>query len=178
MLSSPSCLSFSRGLKEFLQLVFGMTNTVPLIKQGKIGKQAELAEKYLTGEEWKPLVEAAHDALIDCKLLHGLLAHFKVTEEDLKNHVLPIRDYFEDQAKKKTKANNLPPLKVLLQHGVSKVMVGKMATGGVTLEELHREYDANGRKGLEVCLGVQLDGKPRVTTSSKIITTIEEYLKL
>ncbi|XP_034237860.1 uncharacterized protein LOC117643228 [Thrips palmi] len=69
--------------KEFLNLVFGMTDTMPLLKQGKMSKQEHLADKYLTADEWQPYIRGAHDALIDCKLLDGLLAHFKVTEAKL-----------------------------------------------------------------------------------------------
>ena len=42
-----------------------------------------------------------------------------------------------------------------------------MAENGVSMQELEREYKEHGRKGVEVCLGVQLDGKPRVTKNKK-----------
>jgi len=153
-----------------------MTDTVPLIRQGDIKKQDLLAETYLTGAEWEPYVKGAHDALVDCKLLDGLLAHFEVSEETVKSQVMPVRDILEREAKKKTKANNLAPLKVLKDYDISNVIIGRMASSCVTLQELHDVYAEHGRKGLAVCLGVQLDGKPRVTTTKKIIDKIEIYV--
>jgi len=71
----------------------------------------------------------------------------------------------------------LPQLQGMQQHGVSKTMIGKMAEQGVTTQELNEEYRKYGRKGLEVCLAVNVCGKPRVTKSKKILDKIEAYLK-
>jgi hypothetical protein len=154
-----------------------MVDTMPLIKQGKMQKQDLLASTFLTGPEWEPYVRGAHDALSDCILLDGLLQHFNISEENQKESIYPLIDFMARLAALKKKKDNIPALAPLRDHGVSQHMVGKMAESGVTVEELKKEYDAHGRRGLEVCLGVQLNGKPRVTTSAKIVDAVEAYFK-
>ena len=48
--------------KDFCSLVFGFTDTLPLIKQGKVGKIEVLAKTYLQGS-WTAALKNAHDAL-------------------------------------------------------------------------------------------------------------------
>ena len=76
----------------------------------------------------------------------------------------------------KRKKDNAPALQPLVEHGVSKAMVNKMAENGITIGELQNEYQLHGKKGVEVCLGVQLNGKPRVTRRAKIIDLVESFL--
>jgi len=40
-------------------------------------------------------------------------------------------------------------------------MLGKMASQGLTIEELKEEYDLHGAKGIEVCLKVQVMTRPQ-----------------
>ena len=63
------------------------------------------------------------------------------------------------------------------EYGVSTSMIGKMAAEGVTVQELRTEYRLHGRSGLEVTLGVQLAGTPRVTRSKKVIDQAERFVK-
>lgn len=176
----PRLLRFAQQhklAKELCGLLYGITDTQPLIKQGKMRKQALLAATYLKGPQWERLVKEAHDALVDCVLLNGLLEHFEVSEDRIKESCKTITNVLERQAVLKKKTANMPNLDPLADHGVSKLMRGRMAENGVTLEQLAEEYKLHQRKGLEVCLGVQLNGKPRVTTSKKIIDKIEAYFK-
>ncbi|XP_034232802.1 uncharacterized protein LOC117640412 [Thrips palmi] len=168
----------AKGLaKEFLALVYGLTNTIPLIQQGTVKKEDCLAKMYLKGPQWEKLVNGAHDALVDCILLDALLKHFAVGEVTLKEKVQPIHQLLQKQAALKKKMEHRPALLAMQTFGVSKIMIGKMAATGVTVEELQSEYQTHGRVGLEVCLGVQLAGKPRVTTNKSIIDCVEKYLQ-
>lgn len=164
-------------LRDFCNVCFGLVDTLPLIAQGKLKKQDLLAATYLKGPEWAPLIKGAHDALTDCILLDGLLRHFNKYEVILENPV-SIREFLGRQAALKKKKDIIPTLQGLLQYGVSKTMISKMAQTGVTLKELREEYTKHGRKGLEVCLGVQINGKPRVTTRKNIVDNVEKFLSM
>ncbi|CAA3032911.1 maternal exuperantia-like, partial [Olea europaea subsp. europaea] len=82
---------------EFCDLVYGFTDTVPIIRQGKVQKQDLLAQQYLTGPEWQHLVKGAHNAATDCVLLSGLLEHFNIEHDIMRGNALPIRTFFERQ---------------------------------------------------------------------------------
>ncbi|XP_026290480.2 uncharacterized protein LOC113215118 [Frankliniella occidentalis] len=125
--------------KDFCEIVTGLIDTMPLIKQGKMKKQELLAKTYLTGPEWESTLKEAPV----CILLDGLLQHFQVSEETQKEHVLHIGDFMERQASLRKKAANLPALAPLRGH-LSDHMLNKMAGNGVTLQELKREDEAYG----------------------------------
>ena len=163
--------------KSLCLLTFGLTDTLPLISQGNVKKQEVLARTFLKGDEWQNLVSHAHDALADCVISQGLLDNFEITDVTLTEAVLPVRDFMERCAANRKKRELKPQLMAMKPHGVSESMIGKMAAQGVTPDELVSEYQAHGQKGLEVCLGVQLNGKPRVTKSKKVVNQIEQYLK-
>ena len=62
----PLTLKFmhAHGLSRALcSVVYGLTDTVPLLRQGKgqSTKQDVLAQKYLTGPEWKCVLQGAHN---------------------------------------------------------------------------------------------------------------------
>jgi len=163
--------------QHLCSITFGITDTLPLIKQGPIKKQALLASTYLKGPYWEDALKNAHDALADCRILQGLLHHFEVSDNQLIESVLPIKDFMEKCVSNNRRNRYRPQLMVMKNHGVSEGMIGKMAAQGVTIEELTQEYAKHGRRGLEVCLGVQLGGKPRVTKCKKVLDKIESFLK-
>lgn len=83
--------------------------------------------------------------------------------------------YFQRQALNAEEQENLPSLNPLTAV-VSKMMLKKMARNGITYQDLKSEFDSNGRKGIQAYLGVNINGKPRVTTSKKIIDSIVNFL--
>ncbi|XP_031329286.1 uncharacterized protein LOC116160261 [Photinus pyralis] len=164
-------------VKAFAECVAGFSDTMPLLKQGKVCKQSALAETYLTGPYWEELHKSAHNAVTDCSVLDRLLnqSSIKVSPTRVRENMVTFRDFLKRQAELKRRKAIMPSLEALFSVGVSKAMVGKMAAAGVTIEELKREYDANKVQGLTVCLGVQVDGKPRVTTQKKTIEKLELF---
>lgn len=162
--------------KDFCEVVYGLVDTLPLIKQGKMRRQELLAAKYLQGTPLEPLVKGAHDALIDCKLLGGLLQHFN-KDGILFDHVQTTREFLERQAVLRAMKRIVPTLQGMLKFGVSKNMIEKMAERGVTLKELREEFAKYGPRGVEVCLSVQLDRKPRVTSRKNIIDNVVDFLR-
>lgn len=164
-------------VEDLCNVVFGLTDTLPLVSQGKMKKQELLASTYLKGPQWEAQIKNAHDALADCIILGGLLEHFEVSDATIKKSTLPMRDFFERQAVARKTKENAPALMVMAEHKVSKAMINKMAGQGITIAELLDSYRLHGRNGLDCCLGVQIAGAPRVTRSKKVIGQIEEFVK-
>ncbi|CAH1956193.1 unnamed protein product [Acanthoscelides obtectus] len=162
---------------EFCSLIHGMVDSLPLLRQGKVGRLSLLASTYLTGVEWQVHLENAHDALHDCILVAGLLDHFNVTPEIMLRCVYSIRDFMERQlynARKNTYSFELMPL---TQVGVSKNMIGQIAGAGVTMEELRELYIRSGKEGIAECLSVQVSGAPRVTAHKASINKITSFFE-
>lgn len=181
----PRILKFmnAHGLARALcSSVYGMTDTMPLLKKGKgrakgeCNKQAVLAKQYLTGPEWDSLHQAAHNATVDCQLLEGLLHHFEVDTARLFSSSITMKAYLQKQAITKKAKSNVPQLAPLATY-VSAGMIYRMAEHGITIEELKNEYSIHQRQGIEVCLGVQVNGKPRVTKTKKIVDSVCECIK-
>ncbi|XP_043271172.1 uncharacterized protein [Venturia canescens] len=163
-------------VEKMCSITYGLTDTIPLLRQGKISKQDVLAKQYLTSPEWNSFHEKAHNALIDCYLLNGLLEHFEINDEVLKSKALSLREFFEQQAMLR-KQKTLLPFLLPLKNAVSRTMLNKMARHGVTMEELLREFQLHGNKGIEVSLGVRVNGKPRITTNKRIVENVIECVK-
>ncbi|KAK3931316.1 Ribonuclease T, partial [Frankliniella fusca] len=160
---APRIIKFMKEqgfLKEFGKCVAGFTDTLPLLKQGTVKKQAELAKKYLTGTAWEDLQQSAHNALTDCIVLEGLLNHFEVSNDLLWKSLMTFRAFMERQVALKKINEILPSLQPLSTY-VTKHMIGKMAFAGVTIDELEEVYEEKQLNGLVACLGVQINGKPR-----------------
>ncbi|XP_034241219.1 uncharacterized protein LOC117645265 [Thrips palmi] len=162
-------------LKDFCEVVCGFTDTKPLIKQGKVGGQEELAKTYLVGPEWEVHRQGAHNASSDVILLEGLVRHFKVGVNTLKTSAVSSREFFMNRAMLKRRRFLLPQL-AELKGKVSDLMIGRMAAHGVTISDLQREFDKNGVPGLTIFLGMHINGKPRVTASKKIVNAIAEHI--
>lgn len=163
-------------LEKMCSITYGLTNTIPLLRQGKIRKLHVLAKQYLTSPEWKSFHEKAHNALTDCYLLNGLLEHFKISNEVLIIKAESLKEYLERQEMLRKQNNQLPFLRPL-KSAVSLNMLQKMAREGVTIEELIREFKLHGDKGIEVCLSVRVNGKPRITTNKRIVQNVIEGVK-
>lgn len=165
-------------INDFAACVAGFSDSLPLLKQGKLKKQALLAKKYLTGSSWEDIQRSAHNALTDCIVLHGLLftSDIKVSPSVLREKMVPFRTFMERQIQLKQRKVLLPGLQSLVAAGVSKNMVSKMALNGITVLELRQAYEEDKKNGVAVCLGVQINGKPRVTVCKKIIKKVEDYL--
>lgn len=163
-------------LKKMCSITYGLMDTIPLLRQGKVRKQDVLAKQYLTSPEWNSFHEKAHNALADCCILNGLLKFFEITDEVLKSKAVSLNEFFERQAmiqKQKTQLPSLLPLKKY----VSPTMLNKMARQGVTMEELIGEFQLHANKGIEVSLGVRVNGKPRITTNKRIVESVIECVK-
>ncbi|XP_034242317.1 uncharacterized protein LOC117645885 [Thrips palmi] len=157
---------------EFAEMVHGLVETMPLIRQGRKCKLQVLAAKYLTEEKWTEHKKNAHNAVSDCILLEGLMHHFSVSQQTMLKSLVTMVDFMKNQVFLKNKNRLGKGLSVLEAGGVSKHMITKMAGAGVTLDELKDVMLTKGTAGFGPCLGVQIYGKPRVTSTKDIIAKI------
>ncbi|KAK0160295.1 hypothetical protein PV328_007723 [Microctonus aethiopoides] len=127
-------------LEKMCSITYGLMDTIPLLRQGKVRKQDVLAKQYLRSPEWNSFHEKAHNALADCCILNGLLKHFEITDEVLKSKAVSLKEFSE----------------------------------ALTMEELLGEFQLHGNKGIEVSLGVRVNGKPRITTNKRIVERVME----
>lgn len=56
-------------------------------------------------------------------------------------------------------------------------MQNRMAEAGVTMQELRSVMLDKGTVGFGPCLGVQIDGKPRVTSNKNIVNKIASFVR-
>ncbi|KAF5269713.1 hypothetical protein FQA39_LY08636 [Lamprigera yunnana] len=113
---------------ELYEMLYRFCNTIPILRQGKVGSLNKLS--------WKKVVQEAHDAKVDC----ALLEHFKIADNLLKEKAVSIENYCKNRALIAIQHRNRPslePLKTI----VSTVMLNKMARNRITLNELKREFN-------------------------------------
>lgn len=132
----------------------------------------------MVGDQWTRVLQSAHNAMTDCKVLEGLVAALQKTREEIISKTTPLPVFFEHRLRLQRKKLLSPSLQIMKSHKVSAALCGRMAEAGITMEELQTAYSQNKRIGLEVCLQVQsADGKPRVQIKKKDLDKIEEYFK-
>lgn len=177
---APRILRFMKTYGEPMEyccVVQGLVDTLPLIRQGEIRKLQALVNKYLTGDEWINLKKQAHNAVADCTLLDGLLQHFNVTSDILFAATMKTADFLKRQLFLRNRNVLAKDLAVLERGGVSKLMINKMAGAGVTMDELRNVMINKGSVGFAPCLGVQIDGKPRVTCNKRIVADVARIVR-
>ncbi|XP_077273314.1 uncharacterized protein LOC143903538 [Temnothorax americanus] len=140
---APRIIRWLQGLgllESFVKGVYGVCDTIPLIGQGKVKKQEELAKLYLKGEEWERIIAGSHNALTDCQILYGLLAHFKVSDTAITAGALRLQTLLQRQAIAKKKAQFLETLQCLRDH-ISKNMISKIAAAGINMNSLRDAFN-------------------------------------
>ncbi|XP_024880084.1 uncharacterized protein LOC112459940 [Temnothorax curvispinosus] len=175
---APRIMRWLQGLgllESFVKGVYGVCDTIPLIGQGKVKKQEELAKLYLKGEEWERIIAGSYNALTDCQILYGLLAHFKVSDTAITAGALRLQTLLQRQAIAKKKAQFLETLQCLRDH-ISKNMMSKIAAAGINMNSLCDAFNRSGADGVKLCLAVSVNGKPRVTSNKKIIDKVIDFL--
>ncbi|KAK3931201.1 Enolase-phosphatase E1 [Frankliniella fusca] len=166
---APRILQFMKNYgepMEFCEVVHGLVDTVPHLKQGKVGKLEHLANSYLTYNKWS-----------DCALVEGLLDHFSISREALLSSCVAMEDFMRRQVVLRNQTRLSKDLMCFTAAGISKHMIIKMAAAGVTIGELKQAMVSKGTKGIGPCLGVQINGKPRVTCNKKIVESIATFVR-
>ena len=111
----------------------------------------------------------AHSALEDAKVLQRLVKHHKVAEDTLLNHsfgVEFVRSTILHKAKTVELLDTLKPLESCL----SKYMLKKISSSGLSYDHLKLACERGGLEVIEKILGEKTDGgSARITKNKKII---------
>ncbi|KAJ8665908.1 hypothetical protein QAD02_007570 [Eretmocerus hayati] len=139
-------------------------------KPKKSFKQPDLVSEYLDPCD----VLEAHDALNDVIMLEKLLR--KLCGEGDTTPILNHSVSFEDTVNWKKKLAIAKQCKSsLAEIDISEHMKKKISNAGINMGILQEAYKGGGYEGLQILLGENIGGKPRVTTTKKIINKVFEY---
>ena len=128
----------------------------------------------------------AHDALEDVKALHRILfsSPLNLSEKDLITHcqAIPFDEAYQDNLYLDQRHQLVQTLDTKLHGTISKSMVQKIASSGLSFANLQSLFDKFGRNGLIGVLSSPPTNnrgskKPRVTKSKRILLAIVQYFE-
>ena len=163
-------------LNSFQDCVLGFVDTLTLFK-----KVLPLREKYSQESLVSDILGisyGAHDSLEDVRALQKLVTYKEVTKKQILESSFTTNFAVSSTKYHFNKAVNLQSLQPLITTNVvSKGMGGKIAGSGLMLQHLKLAFQRGGNKGLRSVLSERINGKARVTTSSRIIMQINNYFE-
>ena len=158
-------------LSSFQDGVLGFVDTLTLFKT-----VLPLREKY----SQKSLVSdvlgisyGAYNSLEDVRALPKLVTYKEVTEKQILESSFTTDFAVSSTKYHLNKAVNLQSLQPLITTNVN----GKIAGSGLKLQHLKLAFQRGGKEGLKSVLSEMINGKARVTSSSRIITQINTYFE-
>lgn len=122
----------------------------------------------------------AHDFLEDVRALQQLVSYKEVNDDVIMESSFTMNYMYAINSTKYciNKTVNLQSLQPLIALKViSKGMGEKIAGSGLMLNHLKLSFIRGGKEGLRSVLTERINGKPRVTTSSRIIIALFNHLK-
>ncbi|XP_011878995.1 PREDICTED: uncharacterized protein LOC105568163 [Vollenhovia emeryi] len=166
-------------LEEFTSVVYGFTDTLLVLKAKLPSRtaakfkftQVELASDLL-GEN---VAADAHNALNDVRILQRIVDKAEVTREELMDRSKSVTAMVQIIERSTLKNKNKFTMDCM-QGSVSVGMIGKMAEAGITLDLLQHAYK-KGSKGIELLLGEDIGGRPRITKNKKILQNVISEVK-
>ena len=162
-------------LSSFERCVVGFVDTLILFKkilpQGKKYSQESLVADLLG------ISYGAHDSLEDVRALQKLVSYKGVNEKTLLESSFTTAFAVNSTKYSLNKTANLQTLQPLIAANVvTKCMGNKIAGSGLMLSHLQLSFSKGGKDGLKRVLTEIVNGKARVTTSSRIIMQLCNYL--
>ena len=189
-------------LPDFSTVVAGFSDTTTVLKAAlpqRAAAKLSFSQKSLTEDLLDPSrLEGAHNALVDCCVLEDILIKANVNSAQVLHHAKTLqcvlfknenfrkrnalmksltklegtlKPQYRFRAHHKIMAQFLPILSFIFA-GVSKLILGRLAPHGITMETLQRTYKENGERGISMLMTADVDGKPRVTKSKSIIQKV------
>ena len=123
---------------------------------------ADLLEDYV--------FEDAHNALGDVKALSKLVEKVKVTTSCFVQKSISVNSFLRSAQMSKETKDIIKAMDCM--ETVSKGMRKKIAEAGISMKHLKEAFSKGGNKGVELLLGEDVGGRPRVTKTKKIITSV------
>lgn len=120
----------------------------------------------------------AHDSLEDVRALQQLVSYKEVNDKVTMESSFTINYAINSTTYCLNEAVNVHSLQPLITSKViSKGMGDKIAGSGLMLNHLKLSFIHGGKEGLRSVLAERINGKPRVTISSRIIMALVNHLK-
>lgn len=169
-------------LEEFGSIVKGFTDTIPAFKSSQ-----ELAPRVIARKSFKLSVLAhdylepdsargAHNAIVDVQMLDDLLKKFAINEIELIGRAVSFSSVVNADRNRKEKEERIAAMSVL-KGSISKTMIIKIVTAGLTLDQLERTFNVDGENGITILLSEDIDGKPRITKNKTILRKLCDALR-
>ena len=158
------------------EYISGYCDTLPMLKENISMKTTSFSLKTLV-RNVLGLTYDAHDAVEDCKYLKKLVEHSSIDAYYLNytftvSYIMSIMKQMET---KKSNSNSLLPL--ITGKVVSKSMLNKISSSGLSMHHLHLAYERNGFDGIYTLFTTCFQGKVRVTKQKNIITNVANFLQ-
>lgn len=160
---------------DFQKVVLGFSDTLAafreLLPEQKSYSQPNLATDLMCSSY------NAHNALADVQVLHQLTTKFLNTKLVIKYSftVSWVRDNNIFLEKKKKNLQTLQPL--IQEKALSTGMADKAASSGLSFHHLELAFQRNGTDGLLNILKEKFDGKPRVTSNTRVLSQICNFFE-
>ena len=164
-------------ISSFCGIVSGFSDTMRAFKSVKPGltsyKQEDLVRTILKR------TYGAHDAQEDVLALQDLYFSLKVASDDvMRQHSFGVADVQHCRRNQVSKRNKMVSLAGMIRDGViSKNMAEKIASAGLSRDDLVSRYDTNDKEGVLQLLSANVNGKPRVTKHEQTLRSIVAYLE-
>lgn len=162
-------------LTSLQNCVVGIVDTLPLFR-----KQFPDLDKYTQEHLIKHVLDidyAAHNAEEDVRSLHKLVTFSNVSTKTLSNNSVTFNSALDIYKFDIISHENLETFDVLLeQKVVSKQMLLKMAKSNLRFEHLKLAVERGEQEGLSKLMSEKVNGKPRVTSTRRIIEKLYEFI--
>lgn len=164
-------------LDDFSAAMKGFADTLPIFRR-KLEQRKKEKKSFSQSALANDLLEAgdcvgAHNAIFDVQLLDKLIKKVCVTREEFLCHAKSVAEVVREMEQSSLKTIHKRTMERLKSEpGVSAGMIDKIAAAGIDLSILQQTYSAAGVKGIELLLGQDVRGRPRVTKNKKVIQGI------
>ncbi|XP_078318478.1 uncharacterized protein LOC111118926 isoform X6 [Crassostrea virginica] len=160
------------------EYISGFCDTLPMLKENISMKTTSFSLETLV-RNVLGLTYDAHDAVEDCKYLKKLVEHSSICIDayylNYTFTVSYIMSIMKQMETKKSNKNSLSPL--ITGKVVSKSMLDKISSSGLSMHHLHLAYQRNGFDGIYTLFTTCFQGKVRVTKQKNIITNVANFLQ-
>ena len=168
------CMAISRcGLEQrFKDTVLGFVDTLTTIKRKfpkLISYKQECLAQHFGLSEYN-----AHNAEDDVRMLNNIVRAANLSDSEMTKCSYSSNCHFQQELFNLSRSKNIDSLHVLVAKGVLKLcMAENIAGSGLALGHLKLVYDRSGEDGLTCVLSSKnRDGRPRITSSSKVLQAI------
>ena len=160
------------------EYISGFCDTLPMLKENTSIRTTSFSLETLVSNVLGHTYDT-HDAVEDCKYLKKLVEHSCICIDayylNYTFTVSYIMSFMKQMETKKSNSQSLLPL--ITGKVVSKSMLDKISSSGLSMHHLHLAYQRNGFDGIYTLFTTCFQGKVRVTKQKNIITNVANFLQ-